>query len=64
MSANLTNTAQRRRQLARLRGKVPMFDRGPHFEAQKSVGRIKYPNGWIDPDLGWYANSVLQQDVA
>ena len=62
--ADLAKTDQRRRQLASLRGKVPMFDRGPHFESQKRLGRVKYPEGWTDPDLGWYANSVLEQDVA
>jgi N-methylhydantoinase B len=57
-------TAQRRRELARLRGKLAMFDRGPRFEAEKQRGAIKYPEGWVDPDLGWYANSVLEEDVA
>lgn len=62
--ADHAKTAQRRRELAKLRGKVPMFDRGPHFEAEKRHGRVKYPDGWVDPDVGWYATSVLEQDVA
>lgn len=61
--ADIGKTAERRRQLAKLRGRVPMFDRGPHFEAEKKLGRVKYPDGWVDPDLGWYANSVLDEDV-
>ena len=62
--ADAGKTAERRRQLAKLRGRLPMFDRGPHFEAEKRLGRVKYPDGWLDPDAGWYANSVLEQDVA
>ena len=56
-------TAQRRRQLAQSRGKPPMFDRGAYFEAEKRRGRIKYPEGWLDPDVGWYANSVREADA-
>ena len=53
-----------RRQLASLRGNVPMFDRGPHFEEQKRLGRVQYPEGWTDPDSGWFATGDLKQDVA
>jgi len=38
---DLAKTTQRRRQLASRRGKVPMFDRGPHFEEQKRLGRAR-----------------------
>jgi N-methylhydantoinase B len=62
--ADPVKTAQRRRELAKLRGKLPMFDRGPRLEAEKRRGVVKYPDGWVDPDLGWYANSVLEEDVA
>jgi len=62
--ADLAKTVQRRRQLASLRGKVPMFDRGPHFEEQKRLGRVQYPEGWSDPDSGWFATGDLKQDVA
>ena len=61
--ADAGKTAERRRQLAKSRGRLPMFDRGPHFEAEKKLGRVKYPDGWVDPDLGWCANSILD-DVA
>src|ERR1700722_13747265 len=44
--ADAAKTAQRRRQLASLRGNVPMFDRGPHFEEQKRLGRGQNPQGW------------------
>jgi N-methylhydantoinase B len=56
--AVLTKTAERRRELATLRGKLPMFDRGPHFRTEKFLGQVKYPDGWGDQDLGWYANST------
>jgi N-methylhydantoinase B len=54
--ADASKTAQYRRQLAQSRGKPPMFDRGAYFEAEKQRGRIEYPDGWGDPDVGWYAN--------
>jgi hypothetical protein len=38
-----------------------MFDRGAHFEAEERRGRIKCPEGWLDPDVGWYANSVCKE---
>jgi N-methylhydantoinase B len=56
--ADAAKTFVRRHQLAQSRGKPPMFDRGPHFEAEKLRGQIKYPDGWVDPDIGWYANSA------
>ena len=62
--ADLAKTAQRRRQLESTRGKVPMFDRGRHFEEQKRLGRVQYPEGWTDPDSGWFATSEREQDVA
>lgn len=62
--AHVGETLQKRRQLARMRGKLPMFDRGPQFETQKKLGKVKYPDGWTDPDDGWFANSVVQEDVA
>jgi N-methylhydantoinase B len=62
--ADVAATAQYRRQLARQRGKVPMFERGPQFEAERRLGSINYPQGWVDPDAGWYASSVLEKDVA
>jgi N-methylhydantoinase B len=62
--ADLGKTAQLRRQMAAQRGRVPMFDRGPHFESLKEQGKVKYPAGWTNPDEGWFANSALKQDVA
>jgi len=35
-----------------MRGTVPMFDRGPHFEGQKRLGLSLYAEGWTDPDAG------------
>jgi N-methylhydantoinase B len=60
--ADAAATAEHRRKLGKSRGKVPMFDRGAHFEAEKRLGRVKYPDGWVDPDLGWHANAVLEQE--
>ena len=62
--ADLSKTAQRRQQLARVRGDLAMFDRGHHFEEQKRLGLVQYPEGWTDPDFGWLASSTLKRDVA
>jgi N-methylhydantoinase B len=62
--ADPAKTAQRRQKLASMRGKVPMFDRGPHFAEQKRLGRVQYPEGWTDPDAGWFAAGERKQDVA
>ncbi len=53
--ADAVATERLRASLSTRRGVPPMFDRGPHFEAQKAAGRVKYPNGWTDPDAGWFA---------
>jgi N-methylhydantoinase B len=53
-------TAQRRQELARSRGKLPMFDRGPQFNPKRALGNVKYPHGWVDPDSDWYANSTIE----
>ncbi len=39
-------------------------DSGALLSTEKKLGRVKYPDGWVDPDLGWCANSVLEEDVA
>jgi N-methylhydantoinase B len=62
--ADLAKTAQRRQKLAGQRGNVPMFDRGPHFAEQKRLGRVHYPQGWSDPDAGWFASGERKQDLA
>jgi N-methylhydantoinase B len=61
--ADPAKTAQRRQQLARVRGSVAMFDRGQHFEELKRLGLIRYPEGWDDPDFGWSASDTLKRDV-
>ena len=37
------------------RDPLPLYDRGPGFEAFKKSGVIKYPTDWTDPDEGWLA---------
>ena len=63
-SADAGKTARRREELARARGRAPMFDRGPHFEAEKAAGRVRRPEGWADPDAGWYAAEAPKELVA
>jgi len=37
---------------------TPMFDRGPHYDALKASGEVRYPDGWGDPDVGWTATAA------
>jgi N-methylhydantoinase B len=53
--ADVAATTVRRALIAKSRGQPPMFDRGPHFAAEKAAGRVTYPAGWTDPDSGWRA---------
>ena len=41
------------------RGRLPMFDRGPYFAAMKD--EIERPEGWPDPDEGWYAADMVAE---
>jgi len=60
-SADEAATAAKRQELARARGNLPMFDRGPYFDKLKAAGKISRPEGWSDPDAGWLATPVTQQ---
>jgi len=44
--------------MAARRGPLPLFDRGPYFEAKKAEGGIAWPEGWQDPDADWQAEPV------
>ena len=41
------------------RGRLPMFDRGPYFASMKD--EIERPEGWPDPDEGWYAADMVAE---
>jgi N-methylhydantoinase B len=56
-AADVKATKALRQQMAKKRGRPPMFDRGPYFEKLKKKGAVKHPPGWSDPDLGWHARS-------
>ncbi len=43
------------------RGPLPMFDRGPYFEEMKRKDAIKRPEGWSDPDEGWFAADIVAE---
>ena len=43
------------------RGTLPMFDRGPYFEEMKRKDAIKRPEGWSDPDEGWFAADIVAE---
>ncbi|GAA2860422.1 N-methylhydantoinase B [Aminobacter niigataensis] len=57
-AADAAATAARRGKLAKERGTPPMFDRGQYFDDLKVAGKISRPEGWTDPDAGWYARPV------
>ncbi len=41
------------------RGRLPMFDRGPYFADMKH--KVERPQGWDDPDEGWFAADVVAE---
>jgi hypothetical protein len=43
------------------RGPLPMFDRGPYFEEMKRKNAIERPEGWGDPDEGWFAADIVAE---
>ena len=51
-------TRNLRAEMAARRGPLPLFDRGPYFEAQKAEGGIAWPEGWQDPDADWQAEPI------
>ena len=53
-------TDARRMQLRAKRGALPMFDRGPYVEAAREAGGLDWPEGWQDPDAGWWAETAAE----
>ncbi len=53
--ADTDATERHRTALREKRGALPMFDRGGAFEAMKRDGKVRYPDGWTDPDANWHA---------
>lgn len=58
VSADAAATEALRGELRAARGRLAMFDRGPFFEDAKAGGRVTRPDGWEDPDEGWYAAGI------
>ncbi|GJD54766.1 hydantoinase B/oxoprolinase family protein [Methylobacterium dankookense] len=56
--ADLAATEAQRAGLAKARGIPAMFDRGPYFAALKAAGKVARPEGFPDPDAGWFARPV------
>ncbi|MCE2481320.1 MAG: hydantoinase B/oxoprolinase family protein [Alphaproteobacteria bacterium] len=48
-----------RNEMRARRGRLPMFDRGPYFATMKD--EIERPEGWPDPDEGWYAADMVAE---
>ena len=53
-----------RARLRNERGKLPMFDRGQYFNKISESEGIKWPDGWIDPDVDWDAETGVSEDEA
>ncbi len=51
-------TARLRQEMRASRPTPGMFHRGEYFEEMKAQGAINWPEGWDDPDQGWYAQGV------
>ena len=43
------------------RGPLPMFSRGPYFEQMKRDQAIARPEGFNDPDDGWFADGMVPE---
>ena len=52
-------TNKLRNEIRAKRGRLPMFNRGPYFEKMKST--IERPEGFDDPDEGWFAAEVVAE---
>ena len=53
--ADIEESAKLRKEIKSRRGKLAMFDRGSKFSDLSKRKQIKIPDGWVDPDKGWYA---------
>ena len=42
------------------RGALPMFDRGGYVARARARGALDAPDGWRDPDEGWWAESLAE----
>lgn len=54
-TADEAETVELREQMRQRRGRLPLYDRGALFERKKAAGEIRWPEGWQDPDDGWFA---------
>jgi N-methylhydantoinase B len=54
-SIDTAATERLRAERKQARGPVPMFDRGAYFAERKRSNGVAWPEGWTDPDAGWYA---------
>ena len=57
-------TAALRAQLRAGRGALAMFDRGAYVAAARARGGLDRPDGWEDPDAGWWATPPAEAEAA
>ena len=57
-------TAALRSQLRARRGALAMFDRGAYAAAARAGDGLDRPDGWEDPDAGWWAIPVAEAEAA
>lgn len=62
LESDAGGTARLRQGMGQARGVLPMFDRGPYVETARREGRYSSPAWWTDPDAGWLATEVREND--
>ena len=57
VEADIAATATLRSEMRVSRGALAMFDRGAYVAAARACGALALPEGWEDPDAGWWAET-------
>ena len=57
VEADIAATATLRSEMRASRGALAMFDRGAYVAAARACGPLDLPEGWEDPDAGWWAET-------
>ncbi len=58
VDADATRSLRAARQARR--GALPMFDRGGYVARARARGALDAPDGWRDPDEGWWAETLAE----
>ena len=61
--ADIQATLMTRARIRKQRGRLPLYDRGRGYEEYRKTRGINRPEGWEDPDKGWYAYEFDQDSL-